>query len=545
MRPELHLKAETSPFAPFGAICAAALLAGLASLFVSGAWSAGFSGADEPAHFLNTYFLALYASEALGAHPMTFATEFYLHYPKISIGHWPPAYYALLSPFFLVLPATPGTAFALNLVMASIAPVLAGLLAARLARPIVGVGAAAAVAMTPVALEAQAFFMLDQPLAGATLAATMIWAAYVARPKPWKVLAFALAAATAVLVKGNGWLLLFVPLIHLSLTGRWRILASPWPWAAGVLAALLIGPWYWLTAGIASDGFNYSPGLAYAWRALLFNLGALSQNLTPAGLLLAAWGGFHAFRERRESPGRWNLSAACLSLAAATLILQSLVPADLEARYVAPALPPLAALALSGAWSLASARSMRWEAAAVVLSALLLSLPGLLHLAEREPKIDLRMAEAAAAVGPAPAAWVIDGTSGAEGAFVAAMAVRDRQLRSYAIRSSRLLAESNFMGSEYRLVTSDPAEVLARLRALGVEGIVISRIGHEPAFPHSELLRRALSRPGSPWRLSAALPHGGRPGVTEIYRAREPLKLDEPAIRALGIPEKANALAGR
>jgi hypothetical protein len=37
---------------------------------------------------------------------MAYATEFYLHYPKISIGHWPPGYYAALAPLFMVLPPT-------------------------------------------------------------------------------------------------------------------------------------------------------------------------------------------------------------------------------------------------------------------------------------------------------------------------------------------------------------------------------------------------------------------------------------------------------
>jgi hypothetical protein len=38
------------------------------------------------------------------------------------------------------------------------------------------------------------------------------------------------------------------------------------------------------------------------------------------------------------------------------------------------------------------------------------------------------------------------------------MAVRDPALQSYAVRSSKLLARSDFMGNDYALVTRDPAE---------------------------------------------------------------------------------------
>ena len=519
-----------------------AIAAGIVSMAVSKAWSAGFSGADEPAHYLNSLFIAQYVREALGSNPMAFATEYYLHYPKISIGHWPPAYYALLSPVFLLFPATPQTALGINLLLAALPAVLAALLLARLQRPTIALAGALLCALTPVALEGWAFFMLDQPLAAIALAATILWIDYVARPAWWRVFAFALLAATAVLIKGNGWLLLFVPPIHLALTSRWRVLASPSPWLSGLLAAAVVGPWYWLTAGISADGFNYSPGPAYAWQALRFNLGAVGDNITLAGLALAAYGAVAEWQRRAETARRWNIAAACLALILATLLLQSLVPVDLDPRYMAPALPPLIVLALTGACA-AFHKGRRALAAAAALLALLIAYPGLAHLIEREPKIDLRLEEAAAQIGAQPSVWVIDGTSGAEGAFIAAMAVRDPKLQSYAIRSSRLLAQSDFMGDEYRLATDDPAQVRAQLQQLGIEAIVIARIGGDPAYPHSALLLRAIAAPGSPYRLAARLPHRNRAGVTEVYRSIVPVRVNAPPIRELGLPSKAAAIS--
>jgi len=515
----------------------AGILVGIVSLFVSGAWRAGFSGADEPAHFLNVYVIAEYLRSSFGSDPMAFAAEFYLHYPKISFGHWPPAYYALLAPFFLLLPPAPGTAFALNLILSSLSSLLVGLLLHRLLGARVALLGALATAMTPVALEAQAFFMLDAPVAAAALGATALWIAYVERPAAWKVLLSAALAATAVLIKGNGWLMLFVPPLHMLLTGRWRLLASPGPWAAALLAGLLVGPWYWLTAGIAADGFNYAPGLRYALEALGYNLRALADNLSWPGLALALWGGVAGRRERGAAPERWNLLAGCIALVLATLLLQSLVPVDLDPRYMAPALPPLILLALNGAAALPWRRQVT-----TVAATLLLLVPGALHLISRESKVGLRMEEVATLVPGRPTAWLIDGTSGAEGAFAAAMAVRDPQLQRYAVRSSRLFAVSDFMGDEYKLSVASPADVQARLSALGIEAVVISRPGGEPPFPHSRLLEQALRSPGSPYRLTAFVPHHGRPGATLVYRSVRPVAPQVAAIRALGLPGKAGAV---
>jgi hypothetical protein len=519
-----------------------ALLAGLLSLWVSGAFNAGFSGADEPAHFLNGWFVSFYERQALGHNPMAFAAEFYLHYPKISIGHWPPAYYGLLSPFFLILPATPQAAFALNLFVCALPAIGIALLLARLAGRWVAVGGALLWAMTPLALEGDAFFMLDQPLAACTLAATLFWIAFAARQNWPRILCFAALCALAVLIKGNGWLLLFVPAWHIALTARWRLLASPKLWAGAILAAAAVIPWYLATAGIAADGFNYQAGPTYAWQAFAFNLRTLYENVGPVGLALAVFGTVAEHRARHAGPGRWNIAAGCLSLVLATLTLQSLVPVDITDRYMAPALPALIVLAALGAVHLARLLAGRVPAPGVAAAAALAILaPGLWHLAAREPKADLRLVEVAARADPGRV-WLIDGGSGAEGAFIAAMAVRDPGLKGYTVRGSSLLGDSDFMGKRYHARFASPAAALAELRRLGIGGLVLVTREGVPALESSAQLAAAVRDPASGYRLAASLPHRNRPGLTEVYLAVGNPAVNVPAIRALGIPGKAKGL---
>jgi hypothetical protein len=506
-----------------------ALAGGIVSLWVSGAWSAGFSGADEPAHFLNAWFVSLYGREALGQNPLAYATQFYLHYPKLSIGHWPPAYYALISPVFWVLPPTPQTALAVNLLICALPGAGVAWLLHRLAGPGAALAGAALWTLAPICLEGFDFFMLDQPLAACAFAATLAWTAFQSRRKSHHIVLFSLLSALAVLIKGNGWLLLFVPPLHIALTGDWRLLRDWRLWAAAALAAAIVGPWYAATAGISADGFNYRPGPAYAVEALAFDLRALAVALGLA-FPLAIYGAFAEWRRRKADSERWSAVAACLALALATLILQSLVPVDLDARYMAPAIPPLAVLAILGGIA-----ALERLPKAAVAAAVLLLVPGLLHLAWREQKVDLRLEEAAR---DARGAWLIDGGSGPEGAFTAAMAVRDPALRGYAVRGSKLLADSDFMGRHYRLRFTDAQAVLGELRRLGIGAIVLSQAAGTPILPHTNLLRAALTSPGSGYRLTTVYPYRNRPGTTEVYRSERPVTANEAAIKALGLPSK-------
>jgi hypothetical protein len=388
-------------------------------------------------------------------------------------------------------------------------------------------------------------FMADQPLAACLVAATAVWIAFSVRPRWGSALGFALLAATAVLIKGNGWLVVFIPVFHILLTANWKLLLSVRLYVAAALAAAIVVPWYMLTAKIAADGFNYQAGLPYATKALLYNLQALGRNVTPVGGLLALYAIVAEFRARRADPARWTIVAAAISLLLATLLLQSLVPVDIVERYMAPALPAVVVLAVLGAVRLLSllragtpAPALAGLALAVVMAA-----PGIVHLVQRAPKADTGIAAVTDRLAAAkPVLTVIDGSASTEGWFIADMAVHDSALRGYVVRASKLLADSNFMGTTYTLKYQDTADVLAELRRLGVQHVVIVREGGKDAYPHSAQMREALARADSGFRLGQSLPHRYRSGVTEVYDAVAPARPDIAAVRNMGLPSKATAL---
>ena len=446
------------------------VLSGFITFHFSNANIAGLSGADEPSHFLNGVFVSTYLKIHLLTNPMAYAVDYYLHYPKISIGHWPPAYYGLLGVLFLVVPPTPENAFLINIFVSALPAVAVATALACIGGVLVALAGVAIYMLTPLVLEGFNFFMLDQALAALAVAATAAWIAYADRQTWVRAFAFAGLFTAAVLVKGNGWLLVFVPPYYLVLTGSWRTLVSPAIYVALLAAAGIVLPWYWFTSGIAADGFNYHAGTAYALMALKENISMLAAEVTWVALPLTVVAVILKYRQRHYAPLHWQIVCGCLSLILSTLTLQSLVPVDIVDRYMAPVLPALIVLALVGVhglntYLLALKINRRWGTPILVLLAASMLVPGAIHLAGRNQKVDFRLHETGLFLTKSHdnKIYLIDGAPGAEGAFIAEMAVLDPALKSYVVRSSKLLAASNFMGADYRLIFSNPVQILQKL----------------------------------------------------------------------------------
>ena len=69
----------------------------------SGAFSSGFSGyPDEPSHYVTAVMVHDYITSGFPAPPMTYAEQYYQHYPKVAIGHWPPLFYLVQAGWILL-----------------------------------------------------------------------------------------------------------------------------------------------------------------------------------------------------------------------------------------------------------------------------------------------------------------------------------------------------------------------------------------------------------------------------------------------------------
>ena len=70
----------------------AALLCGVIALhiaFFTHGLSPSLSNPDEGGHYVNALFLGDWIRAGFPS-PMAFARDYYAHFPRLTIGHWPP-----------------------------------------------------------------------------------------------------------------------------------------------------------------------------------------------------------------------------------------------------------------------------------------------------------------------------------------------------------------------------------------------------------------------------------------------------------------------
>lgn len=466
-------------------------LASVALAALTGGLTGSFLGPDESAHYVNTLFIADWLRAGMPA-PMAFARDFYVHYPKLSIGHWPPGWYALLAPAAAIWWPGVATAALASAFVAGLPAILPAWALARAGAWRAGLAAAIAMLILPLVVESARAFLLDQPVALVAGLAAVAWLRAAERPGWGRFALFGALAAFAPLVKGNGALVALIPPIEIALSRRWPLLRDPRLWATGALTALVVAPWYYVSFRISAGGFNYAPGPAYAWLALRSNAAALLGQLGIAGVLLALMGAAGGWRDPRAGA----VVRLALAAIAATLAFQSLVPVALDARYVLPAVPWCVALA-----GLGVVRAWRHGGAAMRVAAIALPVAALaspvVALARLEPKRDMAAPAIVAAMRADSSIWMVDGRAGGEGAIIAQVAHRDGGTRAtWVARASQWLAGSDFMGRGYHVIARTPDAARAILDRIGVSGVVIVRDRMQDPYPHSAILLRAVRQGG-------------------------------------------------
>jgi 4-amino-4-deoxy-L-arabinose transferase-like glycosyltransferase len=467
-------------------------MAALLVVLATGGIASSFFDPDEPAHYVNSLFLGDWIRAGLPS-PMAFARDYYAHFPKLSIGHWPPGWYALLTPVFATVRPSPFAALALSAFVAGLPGGLILWSARRMGLWRVGLVVTAAYLILPLVLDGARRFLLDQPVTLVVGLAAIAWVRATERPGWVRFLIFAVLAAYAPLVKGNGALIALVPAIDIALGRRWRLLREPALWGSAVLAMAIVGPWYWLSFKISAGGFNYAPGLGYARLALAANWNAILANVGWSGVALAAIGTAAAWAGRGDRPQTARIAALAVAIIVATFLFQSAVPVAIEPRYVTPLLPWTLVLASIGLAALWRRGTMLTRVAAVALGIAAL-MPAITNLARLPQATDIDATTLSARIGARPGIWLVDGRSGGEGAVIAAAAYADDgRKRVWVARASQWLSTSDFMGRNYRVTATSPAAARQVLDRLGVAGVVSVADHGRLAYPHSAVLRAAVT----------------------------------------------------
>ncbi|MFZ3243896.1 MAG: glycosyltransferase family 39 protein [Candidatus Acidiferrales bacterium] len=480
---------------------------------------------DEPAHYVTGLMFHDYFASLHYFSPLQFAENYYVHYPKVGIGHWPPVFY-LLQAFWTLIFSTSHAS--LMVLMAALSALLAltlyRMLRDTLGRPISL--AAAFVLLAIPAVQTQAgMLMADIPVALFCLLATWSFARFLDTERSADVLRFGAFSALAIMTKGSAFALVLVPLIAIPLSRKWNLWRRPAPWASAAIVLVICGPWYWLTRRMLSGSWepDHSGWSSIALFYLKHTFGMLGWGLA----ILALVGILVVCREFLRSPKVNGLWASLIGLAAGLFILLVTIPTGLDDRYLSPVIPVAVAFAALGASYIASKLPAKWPSApaSVALLVLCFVFTGL-----RFPRAVSHGYGAVAQMlvsDPLLDHSVILVSSDVigEGMLISQIAMRDRRPGHIVLRANEVLARSDWNGANYRLFFSAPQELERYLESIPVRAVVISLATPDaPLQPHQALLSQTLAADAANWKLQGTYPSWRKgveyPDSLQVYLLR-------------------------
>ena len=491
------------------------------ALIFQGQFSSGITHAefghfpDEPAHAMTSLFFRDYMAAHFPS-PMRFAEAYYLHYPKIAIGIWPPFFYTLAGAWLLLF----GTSHASFLIfIATMGATLAttlSLFVRKVCGGWLGLCAGALfLCLRPVRFSTTTM-MVDTTLTLMCFLATLCLIRYFKTGRLTAALSFGFFAAVAMLTKGNALeLLLLVPLMCV-VTGQYRVLLKKDLYLAGLIIALLGIPWQILSVRLLKNAslIETSQAAGIFGKAAGY-LSILWEQLGPIAVLglffflLSRFPRFAARFERR-SGGRRGLNyeiagAGCLAIAVYLFHVFAPVPGP-DGRYMMGALPPLIFLFLTGISWLArslqsSGRSWIVYGAAAILVAF--AMPSGAWIIPKNDR--LGMENAAQILHASGKVILVNAESSAEGAFIFGVALLDGRPEHIVVRASKVMSDNAWTSTTYKPVLKSPDEVRALLARIPIDSVLVdlTNTGWEQ---DRALLLDSLRGAPSEWRLSTDMP---------------------------------------
>ncbi len=485
----------------------------LTALVLAIQWGLGSFSAeiadDDTSHYISGLFIHDYFRAGL-PNPLNYLKLYHSHYPLLGFGGWGPAYYVVEAAWMFVFsPGRISVVVLAGLVTAAIALALYLFCRRGMGRILSGCTALAFI-IAPTIQNFAGKLMLDIPIALLCFGAMASFVRYLDTGRTVYSLTFALIASFAMLVKGTGAALALLPPLAIVIGHRYDFLRKPSFWLPLPIVAVLTGPWYWVSFGRAALGFRFHWGIDYFQTAIRENSLILWYNFGPL-ILIAAAIGFVAVLRGHKGPSNGLVGAA--ALAAAVWLFQSIVPAAIQDRYLAPLLAPLLVLA---AWGIQVSvtrlgamlrftgvrAAVAIDAAAVVLLGSIL--PSALTVRTRvtPPPYAVMARQVWANRNPINPAVLIATNNQDEGSAIVELAMIDpRRPSLFAVRGSRLLGGGGYNRQDYLPLFQTPQQVMQQIDKYSIPLVILRRDPARDAWAHIGQLEQARQLYPDRWEL--------------------------------------------
>ncbi|MDF1859086.1 MAG: glycosyltransferase family 39 protein [Verrucomicrobiales bacterium] len=310
----------------------------------SGAWQGGFGKhADEGAHVVTSLMIRdyLWGGFREQPHPVRFAEDYYSQFPKVAIGHYPPFLYLVIG-LFLIPFRTPESALIAVAAVTAGAAWLTWLSGRRMLRSgYAAVAMALAVCLLPLIRAYTATVMADVLLLGCCLASVLSFSSFLRKGRVKYSLLFGIFATLAILTKGSGIMLAVVPPVAIAVTGRWALWKSWRLWVSVVPVLLIAIPWTLATYEMAAGGFSELEPGSYLLSVAPLYLHCFGSELSWVVLLCFAFSlvffVFSRMRNGRRAESDFEPEVAShLGLVFGVFCIIAFVPSGFEPRYLIP-----------------------------------------------------------------------------------------------------------------------------------------------------------------------------------------------------------------
>ena len=467
-----------------------------------GAVHSGFgSFDDEPSHVVTGLMFRDYMAAGMPGSPLQYAEDYYLHYPKVGIGQWPPVFYVVQGVWML---AFGESSFSLIVLMSTLVAITSSAIFLTLRFTLGGFvawGLGLLFLLMPLVQRLSSVVMTEVPLAMFCILAALQFGRFLDTERARNAMGFAFFAVLAILTKGNALALGLLPPLAIALSGRWYIYKRASLWVAGAIVAALAGPWYWftlpMTAGTWAGGS--SPSLSYSLEALPFYGAGL---VTLGGVAVAALAVVGLWRP--ADPDHHGTWAAVLALLPAIIGFHIAIPSSIEARHLVLVAPAVVLLAGWGLLRVIGTPGARQGGGIARWAPTLLMLVFMLESFELPVKSNHGYRSAIHCILADPtlqnSTLMIASDSLGEGLFVAGLARSERRLGHILLRGSKVLGKTPWSGYTYEPVFDSPAQMMDFLHAIPVGVVALDLSCRERQwYPHHDILKDLLEDNPDVW----------------------------------------------
>jgi|APTNR8051073442_1049403.scaffolds.fasta_scaffold00860_7 4-amino-4-deoxy-L-arabinose transferase-like glycosyltransferase len=486
----------------------------LAGSFSAAQWQVGAYGSDfggdpdEAAHAVTAVMVHDYVAHGLARSPIRFAEDYYQSWPKVALGHYPPAYY-VAGASALAIWCDPRALLILQALLAgAVGTLVFFALRMRAHHWLVRVLAAAVATFLPEMIRSGSHVMADLQVTLLMLTSALLWWRFMIGPSTGRGILFGLVAALAILTKASAVALGALPVFSLVLTRRFQLLRKAGWWLSALPVLVLSGPWMVFSTRYTEEGLVNEPPLQFFQQAIIYYGEAIPRVFGWGTVTLLAIVAVVDFMRvvRGKFVDEWR---SCLwSMVVSTQILMMCVPTGFSPRYLLPWWPAAILLIIDAVASLAVFRlkNAGWMRRVVPVAALAVIWIGFGPIKEKRVEGFAESVMRLLDSGPVEGGvWMVSSDPRGEGAVIAAAAFAwpERWKNGLRVlRGSKELARGDWLGRNYDLRYQTPDQIRNRLDALELSWVFVDlSMPSETVKPHEMALRESLSAEGSGWKL--------------------------------------------